>query len=161
MKHLLITTLLLSVFSCQRETSEYILPHDFEGIVVIFYNIKNGNEDRMINSKITYMIPKNGVYYTKNKILEGSLVEYYYLDSKGKKEYIKLSEDQNKNEVVSLGGEYQAREKGNYPGYKAEAVISYIGKDTSRIAIERMRGEGRRIFDSISEIILNKRLLND
>ena len=72
----------------------YLLPDDFEGCAIIYYDIKDAPPLKIENNTITYDVPEDGIILTSspmdfgwvNKNHSGSYQLYaYYVDKNGKK----------------------------------------------------------------------------
>lgn len=82
MHTLFLSMILLLISSCTQkgQDSIYILPKDYTGYVIIFFNQPNGASEQVYNNKRIYNIPKSGVLKTKfsPEYLQTHLPEFYY-----------------------------------------------------------------------------------
>ncbi|MGM5631618.1 hypothetical protein O2K51_12015 [Apibacter raozihei] len=169
MKKILFLILCLSMSFCKNmEVKEYVVPCGFEGPFVVFFNVEDGVDIPSVNGRNSFTIPSNGILFVRNKFdNDGYYVEHYRICDGIKLEvpnvgYLRYNKLFTKNDsVFNFDGVSVSTEMADNKSYKVKAFMGYIGKDTLQAAEYKMRGRANKIFDSISQIILDKRLLND
>ncbi len=89
-----ITTIFTFFTSCSQTVKEtFLVPSGFEGRINVIFNQPNSNPIEIENDRRIYKIPSDGILITSSKLETGILnQEYYYLDSNGNKEKIKVTE---------------------------------------------------------------------
>lgn len=76
----LIISIVITLASCvASKKNVFILPKEYQGVVVVFHEIKNGKIIHDDHNSFVYKIPDNGVLLVKNSFCEScSQIEYYY-----------------------------------------------------------------------------------
>ncbi len=72
------STTILMIFCLVRcldyaEPEGYILPDNYQGVVVVVFGIVDGQEMNYVNRRRQYIIPENGILYTQFKNVSGIL----------------------------------------------------------------------------------------
>jgi len=71
----------------------FLIPSGFEGRINVVFNQPNSNPISVENDRRIYEIPTDGILITSSKLETGILdQEYYYVDNKGNKEKIDVTE---------------------------------------------------------------------
>lgn len=91
---ILITTIFTFFTSCSQTVKEtFLIPSGFEGRINVVFNQPNSNPISVENDRRIYEIPTDGILITSSKLETGILdQEYYYVDNKGNKEKIDVTE---------------------------------------------------------------------
>jgi len=89
---------LVPIYSCHKkqikcEKETYLLPNDFKGIILVFFNQSDGAPAEYEDSARLYKIPKSGLLKTQHKQNGGcasdNRIQFFYLDSIGNRKPIK------------------------------------------------------------------------
>lgn len=168
MKIIKYLSVLVLLVSCSKRINitELIIPENFEGSIMVFYGVKNGHNDKDINNKVTYKIPKDGIYYTQNLFGHGFVLEQYYYDAKGEKKKIEnivfakyhktyVKEKLYVVEDLPSLNRFINEEKGQLDCY---GLI--ISSDTTKIYREEVRKKTEKKFDSIANYLIKNNLVH-
>lgn len=142
MRLILGVLILLTTFGCKRigEPEVILLPKNFSGSIIIFFNHEKGNSEKFEGGKRIFEIPKNGVLRTKFIYLDdwAELPEFYYekIDVRNKlKTHFKL-EDLPADSIVALlgpSGSTKIMESSN----KIWFTLYYVGNRNQIIEAKR------------------------
>jgi len=145
----------LVLFSCQQNSEKeiFILPYNYEGVVIILFNEKNGAKVVYKDDYRLYQIPNNGVLKTQFTPNDGILLNpnknsvFYQQDSLGHLEQLKVNWNNKKSNNSSKMINYQKRGERNGVDY-FQFIVSIPIKSDSFI-IENSFKE-KEWFDSIT-----------
>ena len=132
--------------NCKKpENTVTLIPENYIGTVKIWFNQKNGIEEKYEKDKRIYEIPKNGILKTKFSPQFGyHFPEYYYVSKNGKRKKIKPILNLNrkfldtieKNEIyvyhfMSMGEVVKIDSIGNVTEKKEAGIIFEVGNPTN------------------------------
>lgn len=132
--------------NCKRtENTVTLIPDNYVGTVKIWFNQKNGIEEKYEKDKRVYEIPENGVLKTKFRPQFGyHFPEYYYISKSGKRTEIKKILNINKQVLdtiekngiyaynfMSMGEVVKIDSLGNITEKKEAGIIFKIGNPTN------------------------------
>lgn len=95
MKNIILITTIIAFFTTYSQTVKetFLIPSGFEGRINVVFNQPNSNPISVENGRRIYKIPTDGILITSSKLETGILdQEYYYVDNKGNKEKIDITE---------------------------------------------------------------------
>jgi hypothetical protein len=142
----------LAIFAGCRVSSEpelFLIPENYEGVVVILFNQPNG-QMRFIDNRRLYDIPPNGILATKfPKTTHGKLDQkYYYKNVNGdKKSEIQVysfgPSDERKNYVMNgLYGNFTNNlDSNNTHNYPIDYAMFTIGKTKDKDSLQAVSGD--------------------
>lgn len=92
----------------KSEPELFLIPDNYEGVVIVLFNQSNGEEEKYIDNRRLYDIPKNGILATKfPKTTHGKLDQkFYYKDNNGNKKteiqpYSSGTTDERRNYIMN------------------------------------------------------------
>lgn len=90
------------------EKELYILPNNYEGGIIILFDIKNGQQEKYSeNNERVYEIPKNGVLKTQFKLQDGKSREIKYFYKSGKELRHLLPSDRVWKDTINVKSAYK------------------------------------------------------
>lgn len=95
MRNIILITTIVAFFTSYSQTVKetFLIPSGFEGRINVVFNQPNSNPISVENDRRIYKIPTDGILITSSKLETGILdQEYYYVDNKGNKEKIDITE---------------------------------------------------------------------
>lgn len=127
--------IVIALLGCvhKSEKNIHLIPYNFKGPVVIFFNQVNGEIEKYDNDFRVYDIPENGIFKTQFSPNDGILNDpnnnelYFFIDSLGNRNEIPVrwgnmsKVDTSKIQVYNI-------QRGNYGLNEIDYTIFYIGK---------------------------------
>lgn len=117
----------MAACSVSNKGQIYLIPNNFRGRVIIYYNQKNGTPISIENKFQVFKINNNGTLFTQAKANYGAVpiknLKFYYLDSSNNRTPIKLSINNKKDSDNSQYPEIFGLKDGEFNLNKATKII--------------------------------------
>lgn len=148
----IITGLTILLGSCRTESEPelFLVPDNYQGVVIVLFNQPNGEHEKYIDGRRLFDIPQNGILATRfSRTTHGKLNQvYYYKDKNGNRKteiqpYFFGQVDEAKNYVMNgvygnFTNDLDSINRNKYPvQYRIFTIGKIKDKDSLQMLSER------------------------
>ena len=112
---IIVATFFVSYKIGKAEPESFLIPQNYRGQIVVFYNEKCGQEPVYENGRRIYNIPESGILITKIKENRGYLDRKFYL----------LDENGNRSEILEFHWQSFETEKENWKHFNSSPIEEF------------------------------------
>ncbi len=99
--------LIVFIASCKRaEPAVYLIPQDYNGVVAVVYSQKIGSEEKIVNGRRQFIIPKNGILFTQMGFSDGGRNDLFLIKTVSGYDTLKSYLPNKDTTGKKFGGDY-------------------------------------------------------